>query len=382
MLNRDNKLRAYIKDQDPLYCGLLKLACVSDRSNYSPAELDQAIVTLNSLPDYIKVHQRIIPLLNSKARTLGVFEKLNERTKQLLIMYTQQGIISELAKSKQLKQILNVLMTQHIPVILLKGVAFNNVLYNSNAPRTSNDIDLLVKKEHWPQAIKTIMDPLLKDKKEVFDDLYESSFVPKSQIGAALDLHISLIHPGLFTIEQKSLWQNSVVHPSFNEANVRMLSAEHALIHQAIHAFKDMNFSKYNLLDSHEIIKQLKPDLELTVKIADESGASLPCYYLLKNCVDIMSSKIDEQLLSNIQSSRFRQYAANKLLASKFAQPSVDAKPIRYRINQVLSQFVFTGSITSTINFQWLFVSEFFKQKIQTYLSKKFLLQQMNSDRM
>ncbi|MFT5813606.1 MAG: hypothetical protein ACI9VT_001359, partial [Psychroserpens sp.] len=47
-----------------------------------------------------------------------------------------------------------------------------------------------------------------------------------------------------------------------------------------------------------------------------------------------------------------------------------------------LSQFVFTGSITSTINFQWLFVSEFFKQKIQTYLSKKFLLQQMNSDRM
>jgi hypothetical protein len=366
MLNRDNKVRAYIKEQDPLYCGLLKLACVSDRSNYSPAELDQAIVTLNSLPDYIKVHQRIIPLLNAKARTLGVFEKLNERTKQLLIMYTQQGIISELAKSKQLEQILDVLMTQHIPVILLKGVAFNNVLYSSDAPRTSNDIDLLVKKEHWEQAItsiKTIMDPLIKDKKAVFDDLYESSFVPKSQIGAALDLHMSLIHPGLFTIEQKSLWQSSVVHPSFNEANVRMLSAEHSLIHQAIHAFKDMNFCKYNLIDSHEIINTLKPDLTLTIKIAKAWGSSVACYYLLKNCVDITGSKVGGHLLSKEQPSLFRQYMAGKLLASKFAQPTGTAKPMGYRLNQVLSQFVFTGSFLRTLKFQWLFLTSAMKQK-------------------
>jgi hypothetical protein len=98
--------------------------------------VEQAVVTLNSLPDYANVHQRIIPLLSTKARKLGIFEALNERTRQLLSLCTQQGIISELAKAKQLKQILGVLMAQTIPVILLKGVAFNNFLYSSDAPRT------------------------------------------------------------------------------------------------------------------------------------------------------------------------------------------------------------------------------------------------------
>jgi hypothetical protein len=360
--------KSYVKEQDPLYCGLLKLASVTDHTHYTFEVLEQSIIILDSLPDYVSVHQRIIPLLNAKARQLGIFEKLSERTKQLLILFTQQGIISELAKSKQLEQILDVLMTQHIPVILLKGVAFNSVLYNSDAPRTSNDIDLLVKKEHWQQAItaiKTIMVPLIKDKKAVFDDLYESSFVPKSQVGAALDLHMSLVHPGLFNIEQKSLWQSSVVHPSFNEDNVRMLSAEHALIHQAIHAFKDMNFCKYNLLDSHEIIEQLKPDLELTVEIAKAWGVSVACYYLLQNCADIMGNKIDKQLLGKIRPSRFQQYATDKLLASKYSQPTATGKPIRYRINQVLSQFVFTDRFLRTLKFQWSFIFSAIKQQLQ-----------------
>jgi hypothetical protein len=368
MLSRKNKVKVYMKEQDPIYCGLLKLACVSDQTDYTPDVLKQAVITLNSLPDYVSVHQRIIPLLNAKARQLGIFEKLNERTRQLLILCTQQGIITELAKAKQLKQILKVLSAQAIPVILLKGVAFNNVLYASDAPRTSNDIDLLVKKEHWQQAVaavKTIMNPLMKDKKAVFDDLYESSFVPKSQVGAALDLHQSLIHPGLFAIEQKALWRDSVVHPSFNDANVRMLSPEHALIHQAIHAFKDMNFCKYNLVDSYELISNLKPDLALTVELAKEWGASLPCYYLLKNCADVMGYKIDGQLLGKIRPNRFKQYVTGKLLVSKDAQPTAIGKPMRYRINQVLSQFVFTDSTKKAANLQWLFITMFLKKKFR-----------------
>jgi hypothetical protein len=145
--NNDNLgVKAYVKEQDPLYCSLLKLACVTDHTDYTFGVLEQSVITLDSLPDYDSVHQRIIPLLNTKARQLGIFEKLSERTKQLLSMYTQQGIISELAKSEQLKQILDELMTQYIPVILLKGVAFNNLLYNIDAHKTPNDIDSLVKK--------------------------------------------------------------------------------------------------------------------------------------------------------------------------------------------------------------------------------------------
>jgi hypothetical protein len=364
----NSKVKPYVKEQDSLYCGLLKLACVSDQTDYTPDVLKQAVITLNSLPDYVSVHQRIIPLLNAKARTLGIFEKLSERTRQLLILFTQQGIISELAKSKQLKQILDVLMAQDIPVILLKGVAFNNLLYTSDAPRTSNDIDLLVKKEHWQQAqtaISSIMVYAQKTRPDVFGDAYEVSFKPLSKVGSSLDLHMSLINPGLFDVNQQALWQSSVVHPHFEQDKVRMLSPEYALVHQAIHAYQDMNFCKYNLVDSHELISNSKPDLALTIAIAKEWGTSLAGYYLLKNCMQIMGSQVDEQLLTKIAPSPYTQYVADSLLASKFAQPTATSKPMRYRINQVLSQFVFTGSITRPIHFQWLFISTFFKQKFK-----------------
>ena len=78
-----------------------------------------------------------------------------------------------------------------------------------------------------------------------------------------------------------------------------------------------------------------------------------------------MGSKIDARLLNSIQPPRLRMYAADKLLASKFAQPTATSKPIRYRINQLLAHFVFSGSIKNASNFQWMFVKMFFKQKLK-----------------
>jgi hypothetical protein len=100
------KVKPYIKQQDPIYCGLLKLACVSDQTDYTADVVKQAVITLNSLPDYINVHQRLIPILNAKVRKLAIFDQLNEQTKQLLIKGTQQGVITELTKAKLLKKYL------------------------------------------------------------------------------------------------------------------------------------------------------------------------------------------------------------------------------------------------------------------------------------
>jgi hypothetical protein len=377
MLSRKNNskigLKAYIKEHDPLYCGLLKLACVTDHTDYGVEELQQAVDTFNYLADYVKVHQRLLPLLYAKARHLGIFKQLTEQTQRVLVQSLQQGIITELAKSKQLKQILEILSTQHIPVILLKGVAFSKLLYASDAPRTSNDIDLLVKKEQWQQA-QTAMDTIMVYKQkaipDVLADVYEVSFKPLSKIGNILDLHRGLTHPGLFNITEQALWQNSVIHPYFNDTNVRTLSPEQSLIHQAIHAYTDMNFCKYNLLDSHEIINTLKPDIALTIEIAKDWGASVSVYYLLKNCIEIMDSKIDATLLHSIQPSKLRHYVADKLLRSKFAQPTATKKLIRYRINQLISQFVFCGSIKRACNFQWMFIKIFCNIKLNKIIEK------------
>ena len=78
MLNREknSKLNTnhHINEQDSTYCALLRLACVTDHTDYAAEDLQQAIDTLNCLPDYIKVHQRLLPQLNAKAQLLGIFD--------------------------------------------------------------------------------------------------------------------------------------------------------------------------------------------------------------------------------------------------------------------------------------------------------------------
>lgn len=349
----------YAKNQDPTYFNLLRLAQVSDQTSYLPLELATTVNTLNQLDRYAKIHQRILPLLNAKALKLNIFNELNKSIQQLLTTQTQRGIITELARQQQLKVIIKELSSKNIPIILLKGAAFANVLYSQHAPRTSNDLDILIQKKYWHQAvanIKNVMNYTEKPQPDVFGDLYELSFMPKHKVGAALDLHSSLTHPLLFNIDEQQLWENSIEHPSFNNKLVRTLSPEHALIHQAIHAYKDMDFGKYNLIDSHEIITAQSADIEKAITTAQEWGASKPLFVLLKNCHEIMNTAIEIKAINKTKPAFITQYIMEKLLKSRFTQPIENKKPLRYRINQILGQFVFTGSIKKPLALQWLFI--------------------------
>lgn len=358
----------FVKEHNDTYFELLRLARISECESNHVFDLSAATTLLNKLPLLYngrkqKEHQRIIPLLNDKAHKLAIFKGLSAESQKVLTTITQQGIVTELARKRQLNNIIAVLSAYNIPIVLLKGAAFTDVLYSAQAPRTSNDLDILIQQKHWHQAvllIKTIMNYTGKSQPDVFGDLYELSFIPKGKMGAALDLHASLINPLLFKIDEEQLWESSVEHPSFNNKLVRMLSPEHALIHQAIHAYKDMNFSKYNLVDSHEIIMALKPDIKKTITIAKEWGTSIPLFALLKNCSEIMGSDIenyiDSDLLKKIAPSPVIYKVMVKLLKSRFTQPIGNKKPFRYRVNQVIGQFVFSGSVVRPLALQWLYV--------------------------
>jgi len=367
----------FVKDHDQVYFDLLRLARITEHyendQNNKEAYKKAAITALNQLPLYAKTHKRLIPLLNAKAHKLNIYDQLLPQSQQLLTTYTQQGIVTELAKKQQLNNIIEKLSEHNIPLILLKGAAFAGVLYSPQAPRTSNDLDILIQKKHWHQTvaiIKKLMNYTQKPQPDVFGDLYELSFIPKTKVGAALDLHSSLIHPILFNINEQQLWENSINHPSYNNNLVKILSPEHALIHQALHAYKDMDFGKYNLVDSHELISVKKPDIQKTIAIAKEWGATNSLYVLLKNCVVIMATELENDIknsnkvniLTQIKPSLFTCNALIKLLKSRFSQPIKNSKPLKYRLNQTMAQFVFTGSVTRPLKLQWLFVKSVFRQ--------------------
>ena len=251
----------FTKNQDESYFELLRLATVTDSRIYNDTLRNYAITVFNQLPNYLASQKRLMALLLHKAKTLNVFEKLTTEVQQLLTLKTQQAVITELGKKDQLNRVLKQFSSNNIAVILLKGSAFSGVLYTNESPRSSSDIDILVKEQDWEQA-KNCLRSLMKQENKaidgVFADLYEVTFKPTNNSGAVVDLHKALVNPILFNINEDDLWKNSVEHPSYNNNRVRMLMPEHALIHQALHAYKDMDFAKYNLVDSYEIIESLK----------------------------------------------------------------------------------------------------------------------------
>ncbi|XPF95066.1 nucleotidyltransferase family protein [Colwellia sp. RE-S-Sl-9] len=359
----------YAASKDATYLELLKIAKLSDNSTYSSLQLNNIVIALNSLNEYQFVHKRIIPLLKSKAKKLNVFDLLNTDIQELLNNETQKGVITELGQKSQLTSIVKALSAENIPVILLKGSAFALSLYKASAPRTSNDIDILVKGDDWEQAkkiISLIMKPLPIKNKQVFDNLYETSFIPKSKIGATVDLHKSLVHPYLFNINEKQLWQESVKHNEYASDLVRVLSPEYAINHQALHAFKDMDFSKYNLVDVHEIIKQNPINLAKAFAIAKQWGSSVPLFVLLNNCSQIMATfSVEEvKLIQNSKPNSVTQVLCKKLIKSKANKLTNNSKTFKYRILQLISQFVFTGSFIRPISLQWMFIKKIFKNSV------------------
>jgi hypothetical protein len=135
-----------------------------------------------------------------------------------------------------------------------------------------------------------------------------------------------------------------------------MLSPEHALIHQALHAYKDMDFSKYNLVDSHEIISVKKADITNAIKIAKEWGASNPLFCLLKNCTEVMNTENNKSVLARIKPNTISYYIMVQLIKSEFTQLIDNKKTLRYRINQIVGQFVFSGSVLRPLTLQCVFL--------------------------
>jgi hypothetical protein len=348
------------------YLQLLRLTCTSKDIISLCSDNNELIEIFNNIKDYKESLQRLIPLLKAKVNQLGLFNDLRRDVQELLDIETKKGIITELAKDSQLKIIIDVLADSKIPMILLKGSAFNKTIYSREAPRTSNDIDILVKSEHW-EIVNTILGSILnyseKIQPDVFGDLYEVSLIPKGQFGSAVDLHKGLIHPYLFKINEKELWAESIELVGFNNKLVRTLSPEHSLIHQAIHAFKDMDFSKYNLVDTFEIIEQLKPNVQSVIEISKKWGVQTPVFFLLFNCKNIMGTDIDSSFLDKISPNILIRTFAIQLLKSPYRQPKDHVKCFRYRLNQILAQFVFTMSFTRPLSLHWLYIKSVFTIK-------------------
>lgn len=298
----------------------------------------QSLSLINSLPVYSHIHWRILPLILDALKRQGEVAQVDPQIHALLQKKTLQGSIHEMLKTKQLNTLLTVLSAHHIPVILLKGTAFAKWLYTEEAPRLSSDLDILVRACDWDKAVTLLsrtMSRTAKPVEGVFDDLYEISFKPKEeQLGVEVDLHQHLTHPTLFDVDLEGIWSRSVPHPAYGSDLTRMMSVPDALLHQALHSFKDAEYKTYNLIDTAYLLKHESVDLDALFLSAQQQGVDVALYGLLNKLANATHNASLASYLKHVPVSRWRKIAFEHL--SKLHVSSLDVlnKTWRYRLLQ------------------------------------------------
>ena len=292
----------------------------------------------NSIPAFSHIHWRIIPLLLDALTRNGLALKIDPIVNDFLQQKTLQGSIHELLKTKQLNTLLTTLAEHHIPVILLKGTAFSKWLYSETVPRLSSDLDILVKPCDWDKTVALLSRTMSREAKPVegvFDDLYEISFKPKEeQLGVEIDLHQHLTHPTLFDVDLEGIWSRSVPHPAYQSELTRMMSVSDALIHQALHSFKDAEYKTYNLIDTAYLLKHESVDLDALFMSAQQQGVDVALYGLLSKLANATHNAQLATYLKHVPVSRWRKTAFAHLSKMHVSSLDVLNKTWRYRLLQ------------------------------------------------
>ncbi len=330
------------------YIVLVNLAKISGIERFVNENSDAIRNALLNISSYTPAVQRLIPLVYGNTKKFDLFDQLPNQIKCYLHDTTLKLVAYECIKYDWLTKIITLFNNNDIPLILLKGSAFNGNLYPNETLRAGSDIDILIKQSDYNRACEVLDNnnylQQYNSRPGVYDTLFESSYKPKMANGVVIDLHKSLTHPALFHIDENEIWEASNPHPAYNTGQVRILSPEHTLLHLAVHAFRDYNFCTHNLLDTHEVVYQSKPDEKLLINYAKSWGACHILYCLLKNCQIAMDSPIDRNTLLNLKPCIVKDTLSKFVLKSHTTADQRE-KTMKHRIAQVLGLTLFPDNL-------------------------------------
>ena len=343
---------------DRCYLRLLNFAKISRPGEQDPGEYTEIVALLGTCrPAELQACRAFLPLIYAATGRYSLRAQLPPAILQFLREQSLRLIAAEMGHRQWLLTHLDRFTERGIPVILLKGAAFAGTLYADNAPRLGVDLDLLVRKEDFDLACEVLgetMYPvvLAEDRAATHALLFERVFLAKGGLGPTVELHRQLTNPYIFTIDQSSLWAASRRHPRFNSELVRILSPEDSLLHLAVHAGRDLDFSTHNLLDAHEIWCQWQPDPEQLGQRAAAWGGRTVLWFLLTKGREIMATPVPERFLDSLRPGRIREVLNRRILSGLAAKGERRPAAPAFRCRQLLSQLTLPDHPGCGLRFQ------------------------------
>jgi hypothetical protein len=283
----------------------------------------------------------IIPIVHARLTARAAQEDLRADLRNYARTHALQEIARGMFHERRVRRILAEADAAGIPVILLKGAAFQHSLYAPSALRLGSDIDFLVKESDFSR----MCDLMARHMTEVFDvkrrysheTAFQWMFRSDDRNDPIIEIHRAITSPYVFSIRESDLWASSWPHPAYDSELIRILSPEDNILHLAVHAFRDLDYCTHNLLDAHEIWCQWKPDVSRLIQKSALWGATGVLYYLLLSIKRIMNTPIPQQVLDRLEPPKFRRMLNEWILTAPIIRSGKHYHPV-YRLIQAVSQ--------------------------------------------
>lgn len=313
---------------------------------------------------------RVIPLLYHHLRLLGMDALLPASVEEELQEIYLQSSWWNMQRYHELSKIIRLLKHDGIPVILLKGIALAELVYESIALRPMTDIDLLVKAED----IWKIDKALSRLGYEGNISQYSESYEPRIEHVTYVNKHAHTdtpsvidVHTRIFELSDLDPWINAS-RVTIDSTDALMLGAEDLLLHLCAHIDYDLlRCGESRLLcwyDIAEVLKHYKEELDwdYVIQTSQEQQVGKAVHRILRSTVEWFDVHVPAEAL--------QQFADDNLPISinDVLHPSVvmrDPRVIQFQSS--LSAISKTSSIRGKIHY--VFRSLFPRRKfmIQRY---------------
>jgi hypothetical protein len=281
--------------------------------------------------------ERLSPLIYTNSVKCDHFNSFSLEVQKWLRLNALAVVVSVEEKKRELQHLAENMAESKITLLLLKGMAFNQLIYKNEAPRGTSDIDLLIRKTElsdFEKKFSMLAYKVEHSSEHAFDGLMEETWCSIEANRVFFDIHWDLSYPTLFDFDGNEIFDRSVVHPFYKSEQLRMLSLEDHLVHLAIHLMKDCNFYDYGLLDCHQLICLEEPDIILCFKIAKKWGAKTSLFYLLSLSKKLLDTPICDKTLKNNKPNLLKHGICKLTIQYVFSKPAV-LKSKFHRLQQI-----------------------------------------------
>ncbi|MGM9988153.1 MAG: nucleotidyltransferase family protein [Bacillaceae bacterium] len=168
----------------------------------------------------------------------------------------QQILLQNMALKKQTDDVLRLFEQACIPIIPLKGVYFAQRYFEDIGARCTTDIDVLIQKENYEQAVMILKNADY-DMIEHLPDHFHANFLKKQgNHSFSIELHWNIGEESQINIEMADFWE--AAEPLVGYMYAKQLSDYHTLHSICLHGWSHQLASARYLIDIVQLIHQIQ----------------------------------------------------------------------------------------------------------------------------